>query len=38
MPMFRTPTWQALSDRAPVEIADLRRIGSDIRITARVVD
>jgi diaminohydroxyphosphoribosylaminopyrimidine deaminase/5-amino-6-(5-phosphoribosylamino)uracil reductase len=38
MPMFRTPAWQALSDRATVEIADLRRIGSDIRITARVVD
>jgi len=37
MSMFRTPGWQALSDRLDVEIADLRRVGRDIRITVRVV-
>jgi diaminohydroxyphosphoribosylaminopyrimidine deaminase/5-amino-6-(5-phosphoribosylamino)uracil reductase len=38
MPMFRTPTWQALADRADVEFRDLRRIGRDIRLTARVMN
>jgi diaminohydroxyphosphoribosylaminopyrimidine deaminase/5-amino-6-(5-phosphoribosylamino)uracil reductase len=37
-PMFLTPTWQALADRAHVEIRDLRRIGRDIRLTVRVVN
>jgi diaminohydroxyphosphoribosylaminopyrimidine deaminase/5-amino-6-(5-phosphoribosylamino)uracil reductase len=37
MPMFRTMNWQALADRAGVEIRDLRRVGTDIRVTARVV-
>jgi len=37
MTMFRTPGWQALSDRQTVEVADLRRVGRDIRITVRVV-
>jgi diaminohydroxyphosphoribosylaminopyrimidine deaminase/5-amino-6-(5-phosphoribosylamino)uracil reductase len=37
MPMFRTPSWQALADRADVEIRELRRVGRDIRLTARVV-
>jgi len=37
MPMFRTPGWQALSDRLTVEVADLRRVGRDIRVTVRVV-
>jgi diaminohydroxyphosphoribosylaminopyrimidine deaminase/5-amino-6-(5-phosphoribosylamino)uracil reductase len=38
MKMFQTPGWQALSDRQTVEVADLRRVGRDIRITARLVD
>jgi diaminohydroxyphosphoribosylaminopyrimidine deaminase/5-amino-6-(5-phosphoribosylamino)uracil reductase len=37
MPMFRTPTWQALADRADVEVRELRHVGRDIRLTARVV-
>lgn len=37
MTMFRTPGWQSLSDRLTVEVADLRRIGQDIRVTVRVV-
>ena len=37
MPMFRTPTWPALADRADVEIREVRRVGRDIRLTARVV-
>jgi diaminohydroxyphosphoribosylaminopyrimidine deaminase/5-amino-6-(5-phosphoribosylamino)uracil reductase len=37
MTMFRTPGWQALSDRLTVEVADVRRIGRDIRVTARLV-
>jgi hypothetical protein len=37
MTMFQTPGWNALSDRLTVEIADLRRVGRDIRITVRVV-
>jgi diaminohydroxyphosphoribosylaminopyrimidine deaminase/5-amino-6-(5-phosphoribosylamino)uracil reductase len=38
MPMFRTPNWPALADRAGVEIRDLRRVGKDIRVTARMVN
>ena len=38
MSMFQTPGWNALSDRLTVEVADLRRVGRDIRITVRVVD
>jgi len=34
--MFRTSSWSALADRKPLEIRDVRRIGSDTRITARV--
>lgn len=37
MPMFRTPTWQALADGAHVAITDLRHVGRDIRLTARLV-
>ena len=37
MPMFRTQNWQALADRADVEISDLRRVGRDVRVTARMV-
>ena len=36
--MFRTPDWEALSDRLELEITDLRRVGQDMRITARVRD
>jgi diaminohydroxyphosphoribosylaminopyrimidine deaminase/5-amino-6-(5-phosphoribosylamino)uracil reductase len=38
MKVFRTPEWTALSDRLSVDIADLRRVGQDIRITVRVVN
>jgi diaminohydroxyphosphoribosylaminopyrimidine deaminase/5-amino-6-(5-phosphoribosylamino)uracil reductase len=38
MTMFRTPGWQALSDRLTVEVADVRRVGRDIRVTVRVAD
>jgi diaminohydroxyphosphoribosylaminopyrimidine deaminase/5-amino-6-(5-phosphoribosylamino)uracil reductase len=38
MPMFRTESWQALADRGAVEIRDMRRVGKDIRVTARVVN
>ncbi len=34
-PMFRTPGWSRLADRQSLDIVDLRRVGSDIRITAR---
>lgn len=34
--MFHTPSWLALADRKRLEISDVRRIGDDTRITARV--
>lgn len=34
--MFHTPSWQSLADRKVLEISDVRRIGGDTRITARV--
>ena len=34
--MFQTPSWLALADRKRLEISDVRRIGDDTRITARV--
>ncbi|MCP4301436.1 MAG: bifunctional diaminohydroxyphosphoribosylaminopyrimidine deaminase/5-amino-6-(5-phosphoribosylamino)uracil reductase RibD [Gammaproteobacteria bacterium] len=34
--MFQTPSWSALADRKDLEIRDVRRIGGDTRITARV--
>ena len=34
--MFHTPSWLALADRKRLEISDVRRIGGDTRITARV--
>ena len=37
-PMFRTPEWLRLADRRALEIVDLRRVGTDIRITARLKD
>jgi diaminohydroxyphosphoribosylaminopyrimidine deaminase/5-amino-6-(5-phosphoribosylamino)uracil reductase len=33
--MFRTPAWQALSDRRALEIIDCQPLGPDTRITAR---
>ena len=33
--MFATPSWQDLDQRLALEVTDLRRIGADIRITAR---
>ena len=35
-PMFRTPELTRLADRLALDIVDLRRVGSDIRITARI--
>jgi diaminohydroxyphosphoribosylaminopyrimidine deaminase/5-amino-6-(5-phosphoribosylamino)uracil reductase len=37
-PMFATPAWMRLADRQALRIVDLRRVGSDIRITARMSD
>jgi diaminohydroxyphosphoribosylaminopyrimidine deaminase/5-amino-6-(5-phosphoribosylamino)uracil reductase len=34
--MFSTPSWLALADRRVLDISDVRRIGDDMRITARV--
>lgn len=34
--MFQTPSWQSLADRKRLEISDVRRVGADTRITARV--
>ncbi|MGB5624430.1 MAG: bifunctional diaminohydroxyphosphoribosylaminopyrimidine deaminase/5-amino-6-(5-phosphoribosylamino)uracil reductase RibD [Woeseiaceae bacterium] len=34
--MFHTPSWRTLTDRKVLEISDVRRIGGDTRITARV--
>ncbi len=37
-PMFGTPEWTRLADRLALDIADLRRVGTDLRITARLKD
>ncbi len=34
--MFHTPSWTRLADRRKLEVCDVRRIGDDTRITARV--
>jgi diaminohydroxyphosphoribosylaminopyrimidine deaminase/5-amino-6-(5-phosphoribosylamino)uracil reductase len=34
--MFTTPTWSALADRKVLDIKDVRRVGNDTRITARL--
>jgi diaminohydroxyphosphoribosylaminopyrimidine deaminase/5-amino-6-(5-phosphoribosylamino)uracil reductase len=34
--MFTTPTWTELSDRRALDITDVRRVGDDTRITARL--
>ena len=36
--MFRTPAWKNLGDRRPLEITDIRKVGADTRITARLSD
>jgi len=36
MRMLRTPAWTALADRRDLQISDLRRVGDDMRITARL--
>jgi diaminohydroxyphosphoribosylaminopyrimidine deaminase/5-amino-6-(5-phosphoribosylamino)uracil reductase len=36
--MFLTPSWQKLANRKTLQISDVRRIGGDTRITARVED
>ena len=35
--MFTTPDWRTIEQRLQVEIADVRKIGTDLRITARPV-
>ena len=37
-PMFRTPGWTQLADRLALDIVDLRRVGPDIRMIARIRD
>jgi diaminohydroxyphosphoribosylaminopyrimidine deaminase/5-amino-6-(5-phosphoribosylamino)uracil reductase len=37
-PMFSTPEWARLADRAALDIVDLRRVGTDTRMTARLKD
>ncbi len=34
--MFETPHWQVLADRKSLDITDVRRVGDDTRITARI--
>ncbi len=34
--MFRTPGWTGLADRRELKISDVRRVGGDTRITARI--
>lgn len=34
--MFRTPSWTALADRRTLDIVDVRRVGTDTRISARI--
>ena len=36
--MFDTPHWLALADRKAVEVIDLRRVGDDMKITARLTN
>jgi diaminohydroxyphosphoribosylaminopyrimidine deaminase/5-amino-6-(5-phosphoribosylamino)uracil reductase len=35
--MFATPHWLALGDRQALKMTDIRRVGEDLRITARLV-
>ncbi len=36
LPMFSTPDWTALADRRELEIVETRRVGRDLRVTARL--
>jgi len=36
--MFKTPAWTELSDRKALDITDVRQVGTDTRITARLAD
>ncbi len=36
LPMFSTPDWTVLADRRELEIIEMRRVGRDLRITARL--
>lgn len=38
MGMFDTPTWTELAHRKSLDIGDVRRVGADTRITARIAD
>jgi len=38
MGMFDTPAWTELANRKSLAISDVRRVGADTRITARIVD
>ena len=33
--MFTTPDWETIKQRLSVEIVDVRKIGADLRITAK---
>ena len=35
--MFTTPHWLVLGDRQALDMTDIRRVGQDLRITARLV-
>ncbi len=35
--MLDTPAWQRLAERQALEFTDIRRVGEDLRITARPV-
>jgi len=37
-PMFSTPEWTRLADRLALDVMDVRRVGPDIRITAKIRD
>jgi len=36
--MFRTDSWQDLAQRRTLDVVDVRRVGTDTRITARLAD
>jgi len=38
MGMFDTPAWTELAHRKSLDISDVRRVGADTRITARIVE
>ena len=36
--LIETPTWNELADRLETQVTDMRRVGADTRITARISD